>query len=398
MFKKTHIFIILLTVLALCSMVFDTNSIGNITIVNADDNQPVQYIDSDGTTKYCSSYTIISNENDLSNLPAGWYVVKGNTVITKQITFANGTSNIILTDGSNFTSTLNGQVNLICFQNTSLNIYAQSTNTGIMGTATFKSGDNISSPQNAISMYGGDLTIIGGKIYAYGGSPYTDSYGLGYASCSAINLYGSLILNGGHLYAYAGKGSDCDIARRDPLLDLSYYDYGGNGNYAIYGDNYSIVIKEGSSLLAIGGKCGSGTNGAKEQLDAICSSRLSSFTIESSLIVSTGDDDTNLTTFANDGTDIKSKISGIKYFQVKSKIVNNNGNNNAKKTSAVAIIFIILGILIILFIGLFIAWKLEYEKATKENKIEKRILKFADVVYLPINKLIFETLLKKTTK
>lgn len=44
-------------------------------------------------------------------------------------------------------------------------------------------------------------------------------------------------------------------------------------------------------------------------------------------------------------------------------------------------------ILLLVFITLFILWKKEYDKKKEENN---RILKFLDIIYLPINKLLFE--------
>jgi len=56
-----------------------------------------------------------------------------------------------------------------------------------------------------------------------------------------------------------------------------------------------------------------------------------------------------------------------------------------------AILLIVLGLLIIIFVGLFFIWKAEYDKAVKlEEDLNDRKLRFLDILYLPISKLIFK--------
>jgi len=55
-----------------------------------------------------------------------------------------------------------------------------------------------------------------------------------------------------------------------------------------------------------------------------------------------------------------------------------------------AIILIVLGILIVLFVGLFFVWKYEFDKTIKnEEDLNDRKLRFLDIVYKPIYNLIF---------
>ena len=74
--------------------------------------EPITYLDKDGNQQVCNEYTVLTSNTadsilDLDDkwydLPAGWYVVKGDVTITPRLD-THGAVNLILTDGSHLTA------------------------------------------------------------------------------------------------------------------------------------------------------------------------------------------------------------------------------------------------------------------------------------------------------
>lgn len=122
----------------------------------------VPYIDADGSTKYCSDYTVI----DPSRLSYGrknsedWYVVSGTLNMTS-LDFG-GPAHVILCDGASLTtSTDEGQF----FSFFDLTIYGQSEGTGsITVNSTFVDGEH----ENEAGLKVVNFTLCGGNITVTG--------------------------------------------------------------------------------------------------------------------------------------------------------------------------------------------------------------------------------------
>ncbi len=100
----------------------------------------VAYLDENGQTKYCTAYTVLTSNTadsilDLDDkwydLPAGWYVVKGDVTITPRLD-THGAVNLILTDGSHLTAEWGINVK----EGDTFTVYAQSTGEDTMGRLT----------------------------------------------------------------------------------------------------------------------------------------------------------------------------------------------------------------------------------------------------------------------
>ena len=101
---------------------------------------PITYLDKDGNQQVCTAYTVLTSETKESildyddkwyDLPAGWYVVKGDVTITPRLD-THGEVNLILTNGSHLTAEWGIDVKV----SDTFTVYAQSTDEGTMGGLT----------------------------------------------------------------------------------------------------------------------------------------------------------------------------------------------------------------------------------------------------------------------
>ena len=145
----------------------------------------VLYIDADGSTKYCSDYTVI----DPSTIAYGnknsedWYVVRG-TVNMTELSFG-GPAHVILCDGASLTiSGGEGQIET----GYGLTIYGQSEGTGSITVNSGYDEDN----QTGIGINARDFTLCGGSITLAG-----DICGL-YATESLTVYRGSINATGNY--------------------------------------------------------------------------------------------------------------------------------------------------------------------------------------------------------
>ena len=101
---------------------------------------PITYLDKDGNQQVCTAYTVLTSETKESilnyddkwyDLPAGWYVVKGDVTFTPRLD-THGAVNLILTNGSHLTAEWGIDVKV----GDTFTVYAQSTDEGTMGRLT----------------------------------------------------------------------------------------------------------------------------------------------------------------------------------------------------------------------------------------------------------------------
>ena len=225
---------------------------------------PVAYLDKDGNQQVCNEYTVLTSNTadsilDLDDkwydLPAGWYVVKGNVTFTPRLD-THGAVNLILTDGSHLTAEWGIDVK----EGDTFTVYAQSTGEDTMGRLTACLPQDSNSyghvkyyvwPQSGMSGIGsstrwrkhksgidenaGTIIINGGYILAQGndGVPAiggTDGESFTQSPHSGNKQYGSITINGG-------------IVRTEPVtihttprnVGIGYYQHGYGGSVTING-------------------------------------------------------------------------------------------------------------------------------------------------------------------
>ena len=225
---------------------------------------PVAYLDKDGNQQVCNEYTVLTSNTadsilDLDDkwydLPAGWYVVKGDVTITPRLD-THGAVNLILTDVSHLTAEWGIDVK----EGDTFTVYAQSTGEDTMGRLTACLPQDSNSyghveyyvwPQSGMSGIGsstrwrkhksgidenaGTIIINGGYILAQGndGVPAiggTDGESFTQSPHSGNKQYGSITINGG-------------IVRTEPVtihttpsnVGIGYYQHGYGGSVTING-------------------------------------------------------------------------------------------------------------------------------------------------------------------
>ena len=190
--------------------------------------EPITYLDKDGKQQTCTKYTVLESVtiNDFFNsddkwydLPAGWYVVKGDVTFTPRLD-THGAVNLILTNGSHLTAEWGINVK----EGDTFTVYAQSTDEDTMGrlTACLSEGplgveyyvwpssglSGIGSSRrwrkanSGINENGGTIIINGGNIHAKGQDSASAIGGCGgdnvtWSEKSDIRQCGSITINGG---------------------------------------------------------------------------------------------------------------------------------------------------------------------------------------------------------
>ena len=158
--------------------------------------EPITYLDKDGNQQVCNEYTVLTSNTadsilDLDDkwydLPAGWYVVKGDVTFTPRLD-THGAVNLILTNGSH----LEAEWGINVKEGDTFTVYAQSTDEDTMGrlTACLSEGP------------------LGVKYYVW---PSSGLSGIGSSSryrkanSGIYESEGTIIINGGYILA---KGQD----------------------------------------------------------------------------------------------------------------------------------------------------------------------------------------------
>ena len=188
------------------------------------ENDPVGYIDENNQQKTCTTYTLVTGNDNAWN--DGWYVVDSDVTIGRVT--VSGDVKLILTDGCNLT--VNGGIDVS--GSNALTIYGQSGGTGSLEATGSEDNAGIG---NGLRGDGGSITINGGSITANGG------WGGAGIGSGRYGSGGSITITGGTVIATGGK-----------------YGAGiGGGNYSSGG---SITIN-GGTVIATGGVYGAGIGG-----------------------------------------------------------------------------------------------------------------------------------------
>ena len=187
----------------------DTRAL-SITVNNAVEQTPVRYLDVDGKERFCTEYTVLESviiedffdsDNKWYDLPAGWYVVKGDVTITPRLD-THGAVNLILTDDCHLTVPWGINVK----EGDTFTIYAQSTAEASMGKLTACLPE-LSDHEKSVWPVAG-LSGIGAGVRVWAAN---DNY---------YENEGTIIINGGNIHAKGQQGSsaiggsdyDCNVS------------------------------------------------------------------------------------------------------------------------------------------------------------------------------------------
>ena len=257
--------------------------------------EPITYLDKDGKVQVCNEYTVLTSNTagsilDLDDkwydLPAGWYVVKGDVTITPRLD-THGAVNLILTDGSHLTAEWGINVK----EGDTFTVYAQSTGEDTMGRLT------ACLPQD----FNSDGSV---DYYVW---PDSGLSGIGSSERwrkhkSGINENeGTIIINGGYILAQGNDGASA--IGGVPTDYVTWSESSGKRQCGSITINGGIVRTEpvtmhttpsnvgiGSGPLGYGGSVtiNGGTVMANATADAICTGRGGSITINGGDITARG--------------------------------------------------------------------------------------------------------------
>ncbi|MBR4745059.1 MAG: hypothetical protein IK082_12860 [Oscillospiraceae bacterium] len=228
----------------------------------AEDKRPVtmetvSYIDENGETQ-----TVEAGVLEDGGQPYGaqgetnWYIIKGVSSVSDQVSFYDAQVNLIIADGAELTFGGNSR-NLVCF-NGSLRIYAQEAGTGKL---------TLTGHNRITSMYG-DVQIIGGEITTEAITPdYMNGNGTLSIYGGTVNsklMFGKYVfINGGTVEGQINDSTDTfrmtggflnshtysDIGSSIPLRAKNIEISGGTvvteGQYGMYTPSGSISITGG---------------------------------------------------------------------------------------------------------------------------------------------------------
>ena len=254
--------------------------------------EPITYLDKDGNQQVCNEYTVLTSNTadsilDLDDkwydLPAGWYVVKGDVTITPRLD-THGAVNLILTDGSHLTAEWGINVK----EGDTFTVYAQSTGEDTMGRLT--------------ACLSEDLLSAGYYVWPdYGLSGIGSSRRWRKANSGINENGGTIIINGGNIHA---KGQDSASAIGECGYDTVTQSPSSEGRQCgSITINGGIVRTEALTRETTGtsigiGSCRSGYGGsvtinggtvmANAFNDAICTGRGGSITINGGDITARG--------------------------------------------------------------------------------------------------------------
>ena len=256
---------------------------------------PVAYLDKDGNQQVCNKYTVLTSNTagsilDLKDkwydLPAGWYVVKGDVTFTPRLD-THGAVNLILTDGSHLTTEWGINVK----EGDTFTVYAQSTGEDTMGRLTACLPQDFNSDGNV-------------RYYVW---PDSGLSGIGSSERwrkhkSGINENeGTIIINGGYILAQGNDGASA--IGGVPTDYVTWSESSGKRQCGSITINGGIVRTEpvtmhatpsnvgiGSGPLGYGGSVtiNGGTVMANATADAICTGRGGSITINGGDITARG--------------------------------------------------------------------------------------------------------------
>ena len=234
---------------------------GNATVTASDLIEKIPYILEDGTTAYCTNYTVL--DNTMTTISAGWYVVNSDVTFSDDLsTDADGEVNIILCDGATLTAnniTPIGHYDI-------LRIYGQSQSTGTANISgrieassslqiyggTINVTGNIVCDQSGVGIHGGNVTAA--KINGYEGSLYLKG---GTITAGSLTIdHGDIKLGGATVTAGSYNVTEGNVTI---LTGITYYDGTGASYTAgnLSADQVSAIA--GKTLRTYdyrGGTCG----------------------------------------------------------------------------------------------------------------------------------------------
>ncbi len=254
--------------------------------------EPITYLDKDGKQQTCTKYTVLESVtiNDFFNsddkwydLPAGWYVVKGDVTFTPRLD-THGAVNLILTNGSH----LEAEWGINVKEGDTFTVYAQSTDEDTMGrlTACLSEGP------------------LGVEYYVW---PSSGLSGIGSSArwrkhkSGIYESEGTIIINGGYILARGNDGASAiGGTSGDNVTWSEKSDIRQCGSVTINGGivrTEALTRKETLGSVGIG-SCQSGYGGsvtinggtvmANASHDAICTGRGGSITINDGDITARG--------------------------------------------------------------------------------------------------------------
>ena len=254
--------------------------------------EPITYLDKDGKVQVCNEYTVLTGNTagsilDLKDkwydLPAGWYVVKGDVTFTPRLD-THGAVNLILTNGSH----LEAEWGINVKEGDTFTVYAQSTDEDTMGrlTACLSEGP------------------LGVEYYVW---PSSGLSGIGSSSryrkanSGIYESEGTIIINGGYILARGNDGASAiGGCGGDNVTWSEKSDIRQCGSITINGGivrTEALTRKETLGSMGIG-SCRSGYGGsvtinggtvmANAFNDAICTGRGGSITINDGDITARG--------------------------------------------------------------------------------------------------------------
>ena len=255
--------------------------------------EPITYLDKDGKQQTCTKYTVLesviigdffNSDDKWYDLPAGWYVVKGNVTFTPRLD-THGAVNLILTNGSHLTTEWGINVK----EGDTFTVYAQSTDENTMGKLTACLSEE--EPTSDIEYYvwpDRGMTGIGSSVrYRKHNS-------------GLIESDGDIIINGGNIRARGQAGAACIGGSSGDNVTWSYEsDIRQCGSVTINGGivrteaakRYDAFYNNGiGSVLGYGGSVtiNGGTVVAEARADAIATGRNGIITINGGNITARG--------------------------------------------------------------------------------------------------------------
>ena len=203
---------------------------------------PVAYIDENGVQQQCTSYTVVTDELDFGNLPAGWYVVNDNITLDCQIYFI-GDAHLILCDGASMNISVDEGI--VLNTDGSLTLYGQNERTGSL-TATSDEGHGINAT---------NLTINGSTVIASANGD--DGMGIGAASVTinsgTVNATGNvsgIYIGNASGYVTINGGTVTTNELFSPTVTLGWSNTNDSitiGSFA-YSDTFTVSVKTWQAL------------------------------------------------------------------------------------------------------------------------------------------------------
>jgi|GEM_PF-1195988 len=238
---------------------FSTPVTGNITLrAHWEAGGDIDYIDENGDTQTITqgNYSFVESTDNQLTLTDGWYVLMGDVSLSKRIVLS-GTVNLILCDGAEVTAPKGISVDSV----DTLNIYGQTDSDGEL-TITSPGDYNpaIGTDGTSSSTYytGGTIVINGGVIYAQGGAYAAGIGGGRKATGKTIIINGGTVNSrGGTSAPGIGAGFSCANSDTNITVNGGTVNATGNGNGAGIGSSfsgyYSSIVINGGTINAIGG-------------------------------------------------------------------------------------------------------------------------------------------------